>query len=717
MRRLAVALACAATATACDATNLALLVGVSRYPDLAPELQLRAPANDVRLMRDVLVQLGFDAANIEMLTDGSEGALLPTHAAILAALQRLAARARGGDSVYLHFSGHGSHQPVRETGAGSDEGATRWQPVFLPRDVRGWDGKAATPVPNAIPDTTLRDLIDRINDRGAFVFAVFDACHSARLVRGSLPGTDGSRVRVRHVPPAALGVASAPAQEMWPAWAEPGRTGAASSRGATSVGATPSDTRRGQAAYFYAAQSLELATSLPLRVGGKAVWHGLLSWHVAQALALGDPLTHRQLGQHILSRYDQLPATSATPLFSGDGLDQPVFGRQVASVRQWPLDHLQGELVLPAGALSGLAEGALLALLADPLAPAATGDGTGAARGSTRIPRGTLGFVRLKTLEAERALLEPVALQGWAAPMPNALAPGTWARLVSNPLSFALRVAVDPAGCQGNCLTARALARLQREGVPGVDVRWVAEADADITLRSTDRGVHLRVHAMGGADGPWGAPAQAQSDAAALDALVQETAGALHRVARMRNLLQLTARLATLPRRADLQLTLKARRQGSDADLPITSEQLVPLRPGDLVVLEARNGAGDPVDLAAFWLSADQSIRRLFPLDARDTPRLGSGERLRPFGVRIDPGSAGTERLLVLSMPMRRGHEASDFRFLEQSPLARLRGDVDTELQALFDACFADYRSRGEATAALPVEQLGMQMFSFRIGP
>ena len=44
-------------------------------------------------------------------------------------------------------------------------------------------------------------LVDRINDTGAFVFVLFDACHSAKLVRGALPGTDASQLRVRHVPP------------------------------------------------------------------------------------------------------------------------------------------------------------------------------------------------------------------------------------------------------------------------------------------------------------------------------------------------------------------------------------------------------------------------------------------------------------------------------------------------------------------------------------
>ena len=126
---------------------------------------------------------------------------------------------------------------------------------------------------------------------------------------------------------------------------------------------------------------------------------------------------------------------------------------------------------------------------------------------------------------------------------------------------------------------------------------------------------------------------------------------------------------------------------------------------------------GGTGDLVAFWLGADHSIRQVYPEDERESPRLAAGQRLRRLGLRIDPGSEGTERLLVLAAPMRRGQEASDFRFLEQAPLARLRHAADPDLQALFDACFADYAARGDAAPALPAERLALQLFTFQVGP
>lgn len=699
-------LICLCAAGPCMAVRHALLVGVSQYPGLPPELHLKAPANDVRLMRQVLLQRGFDAARIEVLADGVAGAGLPTQAAIVAALQGLAVRARDGDTVYMHFSGHGSLQWAEAAGADLAQPVRQWQPVFMPRDVQGWDGKIGAPVPQAMADTLLRRLVDRINDTGAFVFVLFDACHSAKLVRGALPGTDAAQLRVRHVPPAALGLPGDPPPEVWPEWV------------LRPVATTRQDLvpdRRGRAVYFYAAQSVELAASLPLSNGGEPVWHGLFTWHVAQALSLGQTMTYRQLGQHVLSRYDQLPAATATPLFSGDGLDQAVFGQQAAVHRQWPVERWQGRITLPAGALAGLAEGALLAVLADPLAPAPAS----AANGPAPPPQGTLGFVRVVTVEANRALLEPVAWQGWAAPSVQTLPAGSWARLMINPPAFALRVSINRSACRADCVAGRALAQLQRDGVPGVDVRWVGIDDnPDARLQASESGVRLLLPGMAeSGQASWGFAAPSGDESIALEVLTQQTAGALHRVARTRNLLRLAAAMALRAPFADVQLTLKLRRRGADTDVPVALEQLFVVKPGDLLLLDARNRGGDPVDLSAFWLGADHSIRQVYPQDSRESPRLPAGARLRRLGLGIDPGSDGAERLLVLMVPMRQGQDVSDFRFLEQSPLSRLRGAGDPVLQALLDACFADYALRGDAAPALPAERLGLQLFTFQVRP
>ena len=676
----------------CFAATHALLVGVGQYPRLAADLQLEAPANDVRLMRQVLRQRGLEASQIEVLADGVDDARSPTRAAILASLESLRARVRPGDSVYVHFAGHGSLERV------TAQGRSTWHPVFLPRDVSGWDGKSDAAVPNAITDLTLRSELDRMNDAGAFVFAVFDACHSARLVRGGgVP--DRSVVRQRYVPPRALGMNDEPPLDIPPAW---------SSRAA--AGLAGADRKRGQAVYFYASQSVELAESLPLSSNGRTEWHGLFSWHIAQALALGQPMSYRQLAQHVLSRYDRLPATTATPLFNGDGLDQWVFGQRATAVRQWPLERTEGQLLVPAGSLSGLAEGALFALVSDPLVTA-TGD-------PLRPPQGTLGFATLTTLEVQQSLLQPVAWQQWAAPVPQMLSKGIWARLMINPPSFVLRVHDDRSECRDRCIAGEAVARLRRDGVPAVDVRWVGRDDAaDVTLRSTPRGVRVLLPSESAASAEtWGYGLADGNSAQAVNDVSENVAAALHRVARTRNLLQLAARLALKPPQADIDLQLNVTRARDPRIATVAVEQMTRVSPGDYVTIQGSNVSADPVDFAAFWLGADLSIKQIYPLDSRDGARLSAGASVRRFRVQIDPGIAGTERILVITMPMARGREASDFRFLEQSPLARIRSGTDPELQALIDACFSDYAARGAVSPALPAERLRMRVYSFDVG-
>lgn len=693
---------CLHAAASMAATRRALLVGVSQYPDLAAELQLKAPANDVRLLRDVLIQRGFEAADIELLADGVVGAELPTRAAILSALQGLATRSGPGDTVVLHFSGHGSLQWADGAPPAIPDQPVRWQPVFLPRDAQGWNGKIGQAVGQAITDQTLRRLVDRINDRGAFVFAMFDACHSARLVRGALPGTDATQLRVRQVEPSALGMRGDPPPDVVPSWA---------AQPAESPRTADLSAARGRAVYFYAAQSIELAAAMAQQVGAEPRWHGLLTWNVAQAIALGQSMSYRQMAQHVLWRYDRLPASTATPLFSGDGLDQPVFGPSAPAVRQWPLDRSQGQLTLPAGALFGLGEGALLAVIADPLAPAGNGP--------IQPPRGTLGFVRLVQAEAGSSRLEPVAWQGWAAPSPQSLPRSSWARLIYNPPSFGLRIAVDLGACADRCMAGRALVRLQRTGVAGVDARWVGANELpDVVLRAAGNDVQMLLPGLeaAGAMG-WSARGTPGDEAQRLESLAQDVADGLHRVARTRNLMRLASRVALRGSPAMVAVAVTLRRAAKDSATPVAPDQVQTARPGDALLVDVRNLSPDPVDFAAFWVGADHGIRQVYPQDKRDSPRLNAGETGRQFLLGVDPGSSGMEQLVVLSSPMRPGRESTDFRFLEQGPLSRVRAASDPELQALLDACFADHVHRGDAAPVPPADRLGLQVFAFRIRP
>lgn len=117
------------------AVSRALLVGVSEYPSLDEDSQLRGPVNDVQLMREVLLRRGFDADRIRTLADGVKGAALPTRAAILSALEVLVAEASEGDLIYLHLSGHGSRQSQGRND--EDHEPDGLDEIFLPRPIAG----------------------------------------------------------------------------------------------------------------------------------------------------------------------------------------------------------------------------------------------------------------------------------------------------------------------------------------------------------------------------------------------------------------------------------------------------------------------------------------------------------------------------------------------------------------------------------------------------
>ena len=100
-----------------SAKNMALLVGVSKYPEI-PGNDLTGPAPDVVLMRELLSHLGFDQSEIHAVADDVPGSRRPTREAILGEVHDLIAKASVGDNVVIYLSGHGSLQPAKPEDVG-----------------------------------------------------------------------------------------------------------------------------------------------------------------------------------------------------------------------------------------------------------------------------------------------------------------------------------------------------------------------------------------------------------------------------------------------------------------------------------------------------------------------------------------------------------------------------------------------------------------------
>lgn len=716
LRAAACALLLAGAAHDAAAELRALLVGVSGYPSLAPSQRLQGPPTAVQRLRDVLLRRGAAAQRITTLADGVPGAALPTRAALLAALDDLAREARPGDVVPVHFAGHGSRQ-------GDPARPGSLMPTLLPLDIGPWDG-GDKPVRNAVTRDELRAAIDRISARGAFVWAVFDACHSAGLVRGSGTAESAAATAAANATAVAASDAAAEAaaaRALLASWlaglkaeAAPdaaGRDVRRSGQSATSDVAVraplPGAAATGRTAYFYAAQGTEFAgEAVPEPAPGSgaapnARRHGLFSHVLTQLLdAAQGPISYRQLAEALLAQYRVLPHARLTPVFAGSGLDARVLGQDSLPLRQWPLQAnpraaaLAAPWWVAAGQLHGITVGARFAVVPDALS------------------RNDQAIAQLEAVQVmpDHSLLAPRSTSAAAATTGDGAAAATLKaevnqlRLLGNGLAYALRVTFDAGRCTPPCALRDAVQRLRSAGVEGVDLRWVDGAEAapppDLRILA-ERG---RVLLLDGA-GP--ATAATRTAAPTPDALVldlpasatpdmlaRRLAQRLHAQARLRNLSQLAARSALDPLQSVLASSV--RRQGAPA--PQTVGALA-LRHGDQVVLTLQNRGDDPIDVTVLYLDADGSIVKIHPTDQGEVNRLEAGE-VREVAVDIGAPAVGAERLWAIAAVKRPRDPTVDFGFLEQPALARRRDGsavsiaISDDQTAFADAAFATHLTR-----------------------
>lgn len=152
----------------------ALLIGINKYKAV-PRLQ--GSLNDIETMRQVLLtRWGFAEQHISTVSDEAA-----TRAGMLAALEKLVNEAGPNDTVYVHYSGHGSQ--VEDLNG--DEPDDRLDETLVPQDGRSGGVLDIT-------DDELDAIFARM--RAKNVFIVLDSCHSGTATR-SLD------IRTRSIPP------------------------------------------------------------------------------------------------------------------------------------------------------------------------------------------------------------------------------------------------------------------------------------------------------------------------------------------------------------------------------------------------------------------------------------------------------------------------------------------------------------------------------------
>ena len=677
-------------AASAQAVDEALLVGVSQYPTLGEEHQLRGPRNDVLLMQEVLVQRGLDPAHVRILADGVTGAGLPTRAAILGALDDLANRLGEGDRLYLHLSGHASRQPNGPDGDDEPDGLDE---VFLPRDITRWEAKGGR-IENGIVDDELGLLIDRLVAKGAFVWLVADTCTSETIVRGAPP----TQVHYRGIAASALGVPTAPggadgsgqSLDTWQAGSfnveVSASTVAARGGGNQGVGSA------GGYVAFYAARAgePEPEEKLPDHAAD-ARWYGLLTRRLAEALAAthqaGRATSYRRLGERIRQGYAGRQAPN--PLFDGPGLDAPVLGSAtqgtVERALQWPIikKTYPAGLHIPVGRLAQIGPGSRLALLAKP------DDATAQA----------LGIAEVGSAQDLSAELRTIAADGKPALETGAIPADAYARLVHQAIDFEVRVARPALPADANAAERAAAGLIERLAsqptAEGIRLRWVAPGEAaEIRLGFTPRDSALCRSGHGTADKHTALLWVAQGDGGIrydgpagnisielggtpveFEAKLRDT---LQRIAKVLNLNRVAERLASASADGKLKVDLRIRPKGSDEDCdrgaePLTPDGIATPAIGDRACLDIKNLGEAPLDINIFFVDGRYGIHPVHPSGEQPSMMLDPGQSMARIRKRFEADTLGQEQLIVIAVEHGQQGQPLDLGFLAQPTLPPTR--------------------------------------------
>jgi hypothetical protein len=531
-------------------------------------------------MAETLTLRGVDPGLMTILTADPtglpHGAKIgkPHRSDILAALDAAAKASAPGDTVVFYFSGHGAQAPDMsgDEGGGYDE-------ILLPADAAGWKGSIGA-VENAILDDELQVWAQGALARGVKVVGLIDACHSATGFR-AVGGEGVARV----VDEDLLGIPE----------------------GIAPVAGDPLPPLTGAFVFLYSSQSDQRSFEYPLADG--TTWHGEFSLRLAQTLRDVPDASWAQVLAATTEAMVQGPARQM-PEGEGTLLDTQVFGQGSALAR---LPVQDGKLAV--GLLHGLAEGAEMAVYADP-------------SGGEALAVLTLGDVTARDA-------------AFAGDLPEG---ALWAELVASPppqpLTLAAPVRADAGDGfdYGDWVAALPAAGASVDLVPILTGGLVALAGADGVLDPEGSGSTPRI-----------APEPGETPAQAVDRVLAQAAHGL----RLRDVLA-GATGRSLTGKAAISMTVSRRADTGDCTAVAEAVPFDPatgVAPCDQIWLTLTNTGGKAQDVSVLYFSADFLVQPIWPFQNLSN-RLAPGESAE-VGMQVVADSiAGLEEIWVLAVPV-----------------------------------------------------------------
>jgi hypothetical protein len=642
-------------ASSARADRYALLVGCASYPALTEGCQLTGPERDVALLRQTLVErYGFAEKNITCLTHSGEN-VHPTRENIRKAFAAMAGRAKPGDQVVILMAGHGSQQPVpADNDWTKNYEANGMDQVFCPEDVQGLEAnRGSGRITNGIVDDEIGQWLQAVLDRGAFVWIIFDACHSATMIRGN--GVE----RMRDIP----------AEQLLPKEAITAAQKRARTVKAPAVAATRSPNLPRLVA-FYACQTSECEPEgqYPnFDAGGE--YHGLLTFALVRALSQRrGPITYRELAAEIHAQYVSMGRVCPTPLVEGPSLDHFVLDES-SQGRRTPVQlGSEGprQRRINAGAVQGLTTGSVLAVYPPP----------GAADADK-----LLGHVKVTKPRLADSLVDPCAYD--KVPLQADLPELARCEVVLLDCGIdRLRFAIDDRDCADRPVAAALLKTWHDEmgslvrADPRSLVRLMDDVrKADWLLRLDGAAVQL-VPGSGWPKGPG-------RDAPPALATPERTANpyknaklALETIARATNFV----RLATQSRGAlsaefgqDLKVEAKVLCATPGEEKTPKELQWQPhgqtITGGTRTTLQIENKEKYAVDVTAFYVDSQYGITAIYPRPGgNESNRMEASEHVDVEGE-VEVKTLGQEHFVVLAVRSEAQQEAVDLSPLAQPPL------------------------------------------------